>query len=410
MNEYSTNESLTPGRPERDLEHPLVVGVQILDHDAWMGGTIYVRNLIYALDAVDPAERPSVQLIGWEHARETLVNELASFDFVETPKSRTTLTSRAGRAARRLYRGVTGTPAPGPFDGVDILFPSLHTEASGNAKQLFWIPDFQHEHMPELFSADDLAARRAKDAAIADAGGHLVLSSHMALDDFRRFYPGSRTVPHVWSFCTTLTEHERNGRDPQDVYGLPGKYLYIPNQFWAHKNHMTAFQAIRALSDKGIEIDVVCTGYEADSRNRDHVTGLKRFIAEAGLTERVRFLGLVPRNDQIEIFRHAAAVLQPSLFEGWSTVVEDAKAVGRPVIASDFPVHKEQLGDSGHFFPGRDADALAALLEGLWPRLREGPDPTAEDGAAAAGMRRRAEAARAFLDIARQMRVPAVAP
>ena len=223
---------------------PPLIGLILLDHDGWMGGTIYVRNLVYALDALPADERPVVRLIGTERARPDLVNDLLSFDFVEGPQLRTPLAALAGRAARRLRRVATGAGGPIAYDGVDIVFPALHTDHPNGTRHLYWIPDFQHEHMPELFSAEELATRRAKDAAIAKIGGHLILSSRMALDDFRRLYPDARTVPHVWSFCTTMSAHEQGGRDPIAAYGAPRKYVYIPNQFWAHKNHETAFRAL----------------------------------------------------------------------------------------------------------------------------------------------------------------------
>ena len=61
--------------------------------------------------------------------------------------------------------------------------------------------------------------------------------------------------------------------------------------------------------------------------------------------------------------RRAVAVIQPSLCEGWSTSIEDAKALGRHVMASDIAVHREQLGDDADLFRGDDAGALAALLK-----------------------------------------------
>ena len=47
---------------------------------------------------------------------------------------------------------------------------------------------------------------------------------------------------------------------------------------------------------------------------------------------------------------YAEAVIQPSLFEGWSTVVEDAKAMNQYVIASNIDVHIEQLQKNYSFF------------------------------------------------------------
>ncbi|MCK5691803.1 MAG: glycosyltransferase, partial [Bacteroidales bacterium] len=54
--------------------------------------------------------------------------------------------------------------------------------------------------------------------------------------------------------------------------------------------------------------------------------------------------------------------LQPSLFEGWSTVIEDAISLQVPVIASNIPVNMEQLKEKGSYFEPHNADQLAAIL------------------------------------------------
>ena len=128
---------------------------------------------------------------------------------------------------------------------------------------------------------------------------------------------------------------------------------------------------------------------------------LRRLLADLEIADRVRLLGLVPRKDQMQIFRHATLVLQPPLFEGWSTVLEDAKALGRPVLASDIAVHREQFESAGDgtasFFPPTDHEALAAALAVRWRRVPPGPDPTSETDANARNRVRCTGGARAVL-------------
>jgi glycosyltransferase involved in cell wall biosynthesis len=64
----------------------------------------------------------------------------------------------------------------------------------------------------------------------------------------------------------------------------------------------------------------------------------------------------------------AVAIVQPSLFEGWSTVIEDAMAMSRNVIASDLDVNIEQLGDNGFYFERNSADGLASVLNNFIPK------------------------------------------
>jgi hypothetical protein len=66
------------------------------------------------------------------------------------------------------------------------------------------------------------------------------------------------------------------------------------------------------------------------------------------------------------LMRASAAVLNPSLFEGWSTTVEECKSLGVRMIVSDLAVHCEQLGTNAEFFDPRNPSAIAAALEKVW--------------------------------------------
>lgn len=79
----------------------------------------------------------------------------------------------------------------------------------------------------------------------------------------------------------------------------------------------------------------------------------------------------------------ASCLVLPSVYEGFGLPLLEAMACGRPVIASDLPVHREVTGGHALLFPVGDVDALAAALT----------TASAEDGTPGAkeraGMRRR---------------------
>ena len=72
--------------------------------------------------------------------------------------------------------------------------------------------------------------------------------------------------------------------------------------------------------------------------------------------------------------RRCLAVIQPSLFEGWSTVVEDARVFGKSIILSDIPVHLEQNPPHSIFFERHSSQSLATVLSDCWQKLTPGPD------------------------------------
>ena len=59
----------------------------------------------------------------------------------------------------------------------------------------------------------------------------------------------------------------------------------------------------------------------------------------------------------------AAALLSPSLAEGFDLPVVEALAIGTPVIASDIPVHRELAGDAATLIDPLDGPAWIAAIE-----------------------------------------------
>jgi glycosyltransferase involved in cell wall biosynthesis len=139
-----------------------------------------------------------------------------------------------------------------------------------------------------------------------------------------------------------------------------------PNQFWQHKNHIVVIEAVKLLKDKGILVNVVFTGKENDYRNTNYVDDLKKKVLSYNLDDQILFLGFIDRIDQLLLMKNAIGIIQPSLFEGWSTVVEDSKALNQTIIASDIKVHREQLDISAYYFDSMNAFDLANILMELY--------------------------------------------
>ena len=116
-----------------------------------------------------------------------------------------------------------------------------------------------------------------------------------------------------------------------------------------------------------------------------------------GLATAVRVLGLLPRDDQVQLMRAATAIVHSSLFEGRSAVLEECESLGKLVFASDIPMHRDQLTKRVHLFTPTSAEELADLLAQHWPGLIPGPDPESEAAAEAKYHTRIREFARQFI-------------
>jgi glycosyltransferase involved in cell wall biosynthesis len=83
----------------------------------------------------------------------------------------------------------------------------------------------------------------------------------------------------------------------------------------------------------------------------------------------------------LQLLRKSLAIIQPSLFEGWSTVVEDARALGKSLILSNLPVHLEQNPPHAHYFDPTSPEALAEQIALLWNNAQPGSDLDREEEA-----------------------------
>lgn len=250
-----------------------------------------------------------------------------------------------------------------------------------------WIPDFQHLHLPELFDEEERRRRDREYRALAERSALVLLSSEDALSDFRAFAPAAAGKGRALPFPSRFA-FETPGAvatPARDRFTLPPKFALVVGQLWRHKNHQLVLDALRITRARGLRIPVVMTGLPSDYRDPTNgvVSRLLQTIAEVPLRDDVTVLGLVSDDDLADLMRTAAVVIQPSLFEGWSTVVQDCKALGRPVLCSDIAVHREQAPHALGFFDPRSPEALADLLTATWPELSPGPDSEGEEAALA---------------------------
>jgi glycosyltransferase involved in cell wall biosynthesis len=83
---------------------------------------------------------------------------------------------------------------------------------------------------------------------------------------------------------------------------------------------------------------------------------------EAGIVERVRFLGYVPAGDLPALHSLAGLFVYPALYEGFGLGPLEAMACGAPVLCSDRTSLPEVVGDAAELFDPTDPDDLPERL------------------------------------------------
>lgn len=77
----------------------------------------------------------------------------------------------------------------------------------------------------------------------------------------------------------------------------------------------------------------------------------------------IRLPGFVSDSDRAKLLGEAAALIFPSIYEGFGSPQTEAMAAGLPLLLSDIPTNREVSGGYGTYFPTGDESALAAQMK-----------------------------------------------
>jgi len=341
----------------------LKLGIIFNFNPTWMGGIIYVLNLIKTLNFLEEKEKPEIILFYRPELKG--VTDQIEYPYLQTVEWRF---SGVYMGYFRSWVSQTNVFIREIVDNynLDGLYP-LHdypVRTMGKTKLVCWYADLQHKYYPEFFSKRKIFERTQRINFILKNSDDLVVSSQAVANDFRRFFHIRDELRlHVFHFVSVIDDFsDLNIEEVRKKYDLPVKYFMISNQFHKHKNHKVLLQALGNLHGERPDIHLAMTGRFPDASHSPYMKELHSIIYEHNLHSQISLLGIIPRDEQLLLMKHSQAVIQPSLFEGWSTVIEDAISLQAPIIASSLPVNIEQLGTTGIYFEPDDPEGLANIL------------------------------------------------
>lgn len=209
--------------------------------------------------------------------------------------------------------------------------------------------DVQHLDLPGMFTRPERAYRSVLyDNAARRADAVVTISEHAKGRMVEALGLDPETV-HV-AYLGVDTDRFVPNSGPRD------DFVYYPARGWPHKNHGTLVEAM-ALVRSEVPLRLVLTGGALDTLG--------------SLPDWVDVRGLVSSAEVADLYRRAACLAFPSLYEGFGLPPLEAMAAGCPVAVSDIPVIAEVCGPEAVLFDARDPESIAdAILRALetYPR------------------------------------------
>ena len=258
---------------------------------------------------------------------------------------------------------------------------------------------------PWTHPATRVLGARAMLGRVAAAAAAVVTPSDAARQDAIRWLDIAPDRVHVVPGAPAA--HFRPS-EPRHAEGIAARYGLEPGYFLAlgtmepRKNLGSTVEAVARLRAAGHPIRLAVAG-----RPGWKWQPVLDKVQRLGLGGLVRFLGFVPDDDLPALMGAAAALVYPSLYEGFGLPILEAMACGSPVITTGSGATAEVAGGAAVLVDPRDPEAIALAMRSVL-------EPGARAGLVAAGLRRAADfswtrSAREMLDVYRAVSRPGAA-
>jgi len=348
------------------------IAILALGDAGWQGGIQYTTNLLNALDKVENNDGIEMHLFKKESQ---LFPDLADFTSVKIFIHPIESVFRTKNILKKLWWKINEVMFKNYHlrfvdyfikNNFDFVFPSNIPSNYRKINVASWIADFQYHHFPNGASKSVTQKAEQLISVIAKKSKKIILSSYFCEKDCHRLFPSTIGKTYVMPFAVYINPKNLKEIDLEWVvekYELPKTYFIVSNLFAPTKNHKVIFEVMGLLKKKGVIINLVCTGNIVDYRNESYANEVLQMLTDYKIRSQVFLLGLIPRLDQLALYRKSTAMMQPSLNEGWSTSVEEAKALGKDILTSNIEVHKEQIIDNPFEFKSNDPEDLALKIE-----------------------------------------------
>jgi glycosyltransferase involved in cell wall biosynthesis len=243
--------------------------------------------------------------------------------------------------------------------------------------------DLQHEHHPEFFGRAELVYRKLVYGwTIRRSRIVIAISEHARQRLLERYdLPPDRVRTIHLGIDHTRFRPGATGLSGSEPQSSPGPFLLYPARAWPHKNHGRLFEAFALLRSDRPDLRLVLTSYEGPTPD--------------GVESR----GRVSQDELAELYRSAAALVFPSLYEGFGQPPLEAMACGCPVACSNVASLPEVVGDAARLFDPLQPEAIAEAVEDV---LGD-PRPWIERGFARAAAFTWDDCARAHDEIYREL-------
>jgi glycosyltransferase involved in cell wall biosynthesis len=152
------------------------------------------------------------------------------------------------------------------------------------------------------------------------------------------------------------------------IFSPPGnrarreRFLLAVSDIYVQKNLKNLICAVGRLTASHPDVVLKIAGRPVDM---EYYAELKKVVAKEKLDGRVEFLGGVPGEQLVNLYRRCGVFVFPSTVETFGNPLVEAMACGAPIASSNSAAMPEVVGDAAVFFDPDDVDDMASAIDRL---------------------------------------------
>ena len=245
-------------------------------------------------------------------------------------------------------------------NNIDIFWGPEQTLPVGNtgkAIRVLTVHDLVYKRYPETMAKSVLWINRLfgnKSIEVADA---IFSDSGFTKNEILHFFQDiDKEKIHVVT-CGAATSLAQSEKRPRE-----GRLLFV-GSLEPRKNLTALIRALEILHEGGLDIPLAMTGPKGWKNHSIH-----DILSKSPIAANISHLGFVSEAELRELYDTSAALVFPSIYEGFGLPVLEALAHRMPVLTTKGSVMEEVAGDFATYFDASKPESIAEAIREFWSR------------------------------------------
>ena len=147
------------------------------------------------------------------------------------------------------------------------------------------------------------------------------------------------------------------------VYGNAPPFILSASKFVAYANQLNLIEGYALLYEKNKDLPPLWLA--GGIHDKTYFEKIHKIVTKRNLTDKIKFLGLIPHQHLLRLYSRANAFIFPSTLEACPQTLIEAMTCGVPIASSNVPPMPEICENAAIYFDPYDKNDIAEKIDAI---------------------------------------------